>query len=1411
MALVLLSLYATAATVITGDISTDTTLLITNNPHQIRGTVRVLNGVTLTVDPGVTLLFENNSLLEIQGQISAMGTEELPIWFHSFDSTQHNTKIYMNQAEGSTFSHCAFSRASDYSGLLRIENSGTVNILNCNLDTTVNAHGMLINNSSVNVNNTDLTGISQNGIHIQGSSTVNLFDVRVDGCQTGILVQDGSNVNLNWDDIDVQHCSSYPLFASLFNYPTLSGLTVSYAGIRMLAAWSSNLYDDLSLPYQSLPYYLLSNLNLSNAAELSLEPGVGLRFPQHGKLLLSGGASLSAEGTTLLPISFGPGGDYHWKGISLDVNCSAMLDYCQFSGSGYSEHGYSEPTISANSISSLSILNSSITGGDTHGIFVSGGNNGTITLNNVEIHDCPQTGLHIQDSSITLNYSNLSISECGRALALPANLLNFLQEPITMTNNTDNRIFLHYSGTISRDTTVRNWGYPYVCESINIDVNWVNLMIQPGCEFQMGYSMGFNVNGSINAFGTSELPILFTRLPTSTQNWRGFFLNSGTTLAHFDHCILQHCASSNEYHHIQEAFRLYRADTVTIENTQIIDAYCRAIFIEGSNSSTDNLTISNLSINGCGMDAMYQAASEYRLSIDGLTISGCNAYPLSLSGNWVHQISNINLSGNTYNVIRILNGGFLASQTLINHGYPYQLSGSSLYINNATVSVEPGTVFYLENGISLEVIGTLNALGSQDSPIVFSRPPDATYFWQGINFRNNSHGDLQYCHFTYGGKANEYGYNASLINNTGATQLSMQHCLISNVQAQAISCSEIGSSDSLAINDLQINDCGTDGLWIIDSDLNLEIDSLWISNCSRDPLSILPVHAGTIQNLTLSDNSANEIRLFNSGSIDRSVTFPNFGYVYRCEVSLNANAGTMVTFSPGCEFHMADNTSIYLYGAVQALGTAAQPIIFSRYPASTAYWQGIRIFNSTWDADFTYCHILYAGSADTYSSRRAFCNTGAANLSISNSLIRYSNGHGMMLEEMQSSDIVTLSNLSIQDVSLSGFQTGNSGYHEFSADGLNITNVGDYPLACAADLLDKFTGLSFAELGKPYIYITTNFQSRSATWPNFAVPYFFPRDFAVNDWVTLNITAGTELVFADYIIHQVVSNFVVNGALNTLGTEAEPVIFRGLNPALSSTWLGLRIINPDAPCTLNWTCIMNAGLDENHTYPQEFCLLYIYRGTVNLNNCILKLSNHNLIKIEDNNTTTLNGCTLTDATNGILHYGGTLNLINNTIHNCSGNGIYQSGGGINFGSSLTQWNKLYNNAMNIHNNTANSMTAAYVYWGNTEIGMIDSLLLDNEEGQGEILFEPWLDESCQNLFYITIDIPTGVAIIPISASTLRLSWNAVPTATSYQVLCSIDPSGDDWTILQQDIATTSLDITPQPDEPRRFYRVIAVR
>lgn len=1404
---------AHGALVINSDFTTDTTLLMSNNPHQIRGSIRVLDGVTVTVQPGVNIFFENGSSLTIEGQISAMGTAEQPIQFTSLEGQNYYTRLSLNHAEGSTFSHCSIGRSDDSTGLLKIENSGTVNLIDCSLGSS-SGHGIYINDSTVNIDDCHIGNVGNHGVYIGSSSSVgsvvSIQGLTVDGCNSGVFIPASHYPTMTWADLHVYHSRSYPLHAGMAQYHVLGSLFVSDVNPRMLAVWDSNVYGNYTLHSFGVPFSLLNSVSVGSGYTLTLDPGVGLRFPEYGLLTFNSNSTLVAEGTAALPITFYSSGDHNWKCINFESGCNASFDWCEFSRCGYPQYGYPEPAIRGTNINDISISNSTIPGGTTDGIYIGGSNVGTLSLINVSVEDCPGTGLYILNSSLILEYQNLSISDCGRPLAIPANLMDFLDEEISLGSITDNRFFIHNSSYINRDTTIRNLGYPYSMESIDINVYYVNLVIEPGCSLQFSYSMGIYVNGTISAVGTASQPIIFTRQQGSDQNWKGIYLNSGTSNAHFDHCNLMYCASSNQYNHVQDAFTIYRADTVLIENTQITNATCRGIFIDSSNSNDDDITIRNVSITGCGMDAVYQQDSGYNLTIDGLSITGCNTYPINYSANWAHQVQNLTLTDNAYNVIRFVNGGYLASQTLTNHGYPYLVTGGALNVNCTNMVLEPGTVIYLENERSIDVYGTLTANGTEAQPIIFSRMPGTSGYWQTIHLRNNSNTTFRHCQFSYGGKTNPYGYDSAMIQNLGATSAIFEDCQFTSVEAQALSCSDINNGDSLQMNRVLIDGCGTDGFWCNDSDLTLSLSNLTISNCSRNPISILPQHAGTLQSIVLNNNTNNNIRLFGYNGIYGDVHFANHGYIYRCDEGFTGNGGSSISFDPGCVFWVADNRFLDFYGAVSAPGTAEQPITFSRFPSSANYWTGFRIYGSCWAADFAHCNVLYAGAQETYGYRRAILNNGASNVSISDCLIQNCFGDGYVCADIQTSDIQNISNLCISDVANAAFVC-NVNYHALTVTGLVISNCGTYPIYSSVELLDRFSDVQITNPGTPYIGLGTTTLYHSSTWPNFGLPYRTAGSITVYDGYSLTLVAGTEIAFENFILNQNSPGLYIYGTLNVQGTADHPVTLRGLDSAVSSTWLGVRINNPDAVCNLSYLTILNAGLDENHTPNEEFTSLYINNGYVNLTGCRIAISNHNLMKLESTTTTTLTGCQLDSAGGGIIHNAGTLNLVNNTISAISGTGIHHAGGTINFGNSPSQWNRIYGNNLNLKNNTSQSKLASYVYWGSTDPEVIDGTIHDDEEGTGEVNFEPWYDESCQNLFTYALASPQDLVLHQVSATLLHLSWAPVSGAIYYRILVSTDPYAEDWTVQADNIEGTVHEISLNTAELIRFYRVQAVR
>jgi hypothetical protein len=83
MALCSVYMEATAQTNVSGVITANTVWSLLGEPYIVTGNTLVQEGVSLTIEPGVMVKFENNMALQIDGELIAIGTEDNRITFTS--------------------------------------------------------------------------------------------------------------------------------------------------------------------------------------------------------------------------------------------------------------------------------------------------------------------------------------------------------------------------------------------------------------------------------------------------------------------------------------------------------------------------------------------------------------------------------------------------------------------------------------------------------------------------------------------------------------------------------------------------------------------------------------------------------------------------------------------------------------------------------------------------------------------------------------------------------------------------------------------------------------------------------------------------------------------------------------------------------------------------------------------------------------------------------------------------------------------------------------------------------------------------------------------------------------------------------------------------------------------------------
>jgi hypothetical protein len=95
-----------------GNISADETWMAVDNPHEITGNVTVQNLITLTLEPGVEVLFKGNYVIYVYGALVAQGTQSDQIRFTRATGVPAWSGLCLYQGSGGILDFCIIEWAN---------------------------------------------------------------------------------------------------------------------------------------------------------------------------------------------------------------------------------------------------------------------------------------------------------------------------------------------------------------------------------------------------------------------------------------------------------------------------------------------------------------------------------------------------------------------------------------------------------------------------------------------------------------------------------------------------------------------------------------------------------------------------------------------------------------------------------------------------------------------------------------------------------------------------------------------------------------------------------------------------------------------------------------------------------------------------------------------------------------------------------------------------------------------------------------------------------------------------------------------------------------------------------------------------------------------------------------------------
>jgi hypothetical protein len=543
----------------------------------------------------------------------------------------------------------------------------------------------------------------------------------------------------------------------------------------------------------------------------------------------------------------------------------------------------------------------------------------------------------------------------GRRGAAPLHPSDFIRMPAAVVNA---------CGIIAANTT---WtaGNVYVLNACTLTVNaGATLTVQAGTVVKLGYSGGYYgriyVYGGLVSQGSAGAPVTFTSYQDDSVGGDTNGNGGATTAAKGDWQFIQFQAgTSGSFTYTNLGYgggasnglvNVYDQGTVSMDHVSISQSASHGLWTQNATVPFTSGSASHNTWGGLCYDGLDPSRN---LSVTGNTFTGNGTragYLNFRSANPpVLDFRNNSTSGNGLNGFEVW--GTVASSLSWDNtgGVPLTLVGNTLTVGEgAILTLSPGTNVKLGNTGGyygrFYVYGELRAVGTAVSPISFTSTKDDAHGgdtdgaggaaakgdWQFVQFQAGTRGTFSHVFFGYGGASSN-----GMVNVYDGADVDMDHVTLASSASHGLW--TLNATVPFTLGAATGNTWGGlcyDGL---ETSRNLTVSGSsftgngnragYVNFRSANPASL------DFRGNTASGNGLSAFEVW--GTIASSLSWDNRGGIPLSLVgnTLNVGAGATLTLSQGTVVKLGYTGGyygrIYVYGGLQAVGTAEAPLAFT--------------------------------------------------------------------------------------------------------------------------------------------------------------------------------------------------------------------------------------------------------------------------------------------------------------------------------------------------------------------------------------------------------------------------------------------------------------------------------------------------